>query len=77
MKTISIQVPPALASAFEQADPDRKRKVEIYINAFLNDFFSNQSANERLFKTMRKASAEAKSKGFSQEELDKLLNEGE
>jgi len=77
MKTISIHVPPALASAYEQADPDRKRKLEIYINAFLNDFFSNQSANDRLFETMKKATLEAKSKGFSQEELDKLLSDDE
>lgn len=68
MKTIAINVPPSLADAFEKADADRKRKAEVYINAWLSDFFSNQSANDRLFEVMKKATVEAKAKGFNQAE---------
>lgn len=77
MKTIAINVPPGLADAFEKADADRKRKAELYINAWLSDFFSNKSANERLFDVMKKATAEAKERGFNETELQDLLKSNE
>ncbi|WP_259069058.1 hypothetical protein HDF24_05500 [Mucilaginibacter sp. X4EP1] len=60
MENISIPVPPYIARAFEKADSDAKRKAEIYINAWLSDFFSEKSANEQLFAIMKKATAEAR-----------------
>lgn len=48
MKTISLNVPPKVAQAFEQADASVKQKAEIYINAWLDGFLSKQSPNERL-----------------------------
>ncbi len=77
MKTIAINVPPNLADAFEKADIERKRTAELYINAWLVDFFGQQSANERLFEIMNKATAEAKAKGFSDAELQELLKSDE
>jgi hypothetical protein len=77
MKTIAINVPPNLADAFEKADTERKRTAELYINAWLADFFSNQSANERLFDIMKKATAEAKANGFNEAELQELLKSNE
>ena len=77
MKTIAINVPPNLADAFEKADSERKRTAELYINAWLADFFSNQSANERLFGIMKKATAEAKASGFNEAELQELLKSDE
>lgn len=77
MKTIAINVPPNLADAFDKADAERKRTAELYINAWLTNFFSNQSANERLFAIMSKATTEAKAKGFSEAELRKLLKSDE
>lgn len=76
MKKIAINVPPNLAEAFEKADGESKRKAELFINAWLTDFFSKQTANDRLFEIMAKATQEASSKGFSEEELQTLLKNG-
>lgn len=73
MDTITINVPPSLANAFKNADEINRRNAEIYINAFLNEIFSEEPDNDRLFKTMKKATAEAKSYGFNPEMMDELL----
>lgn len=75
MKKIAINVPPNLADAFENADIESKRKAEIFINAWLTDFFSKQSANERLFEVMKRATAEASANGFSETASQKMLKE--
>ena len=73
MENITIPVPPYIARAFENADTSVKRRAEIYINAWLSDFFSGKSANEQLFSIMNKARAEAKANGLTPEQLDELL----
>ncbi len=75
MENISIPVPPFIARAYEKADSSVKRKAEIYINAWLNNFFSDMSANEQLFDIMKKATAEAKANDFTPDKLDELLND--
>ncbi len=75
MKKIAINVPPNLAKAFEQADQESKRKAELFINAWLSEFFGNQTANERLFEVMKKATLEAKANGFNEDELQELLKD--
>ena len=75
MTTISIHVPPYVAQAFEKAEDDVKKRAENFINAWLNDFLSKKSPNEQLFELMKKATAEAKSKGFSSDNLDDLLKD--
>ncbi|MGN6342813.1 MAG: hypothetical protein ACTHML_17700 [Ginsengibacter sp.] len=77
MDSITINVAPALANAFKNADETKRRNAEIYINAFLNEIFSEEPANERLFETMKKATAEAKFHGFSPEMMDELLKDNE
>jgi len=52
-----------------------KRKAEVYINAWLNDFFSDKPANEQLFAIMKKGTAEAKANGLTAEQLDELLKD--
>lgn len=74
MKKIAINVPPNLADVFENADGESKRKAELFINAWLTDFFSKQTPNDRLFDIMKKATKEVNSKGFNEEELQALLN---
>ncbi len=39
------------------------------------DFFSAEPGNDQLFAIMKKATAEAKSNGFTQEKLDDLLKD--
>lgn len=75
MENISIPVPPDIARAFEKADIDVKRNVEIYINAWLSDIFSGKTGNDQLFMIMKKATAEAKAKGYTAEHLDELLKD--
>ncbi|HLZ16137.1 MAG TPA: hypothetical protein VKQ08_03820 [Cyclobacteriaceae bacterium] len=75
MENISISVPPYIARAFEAADSSVRRKAEIYINAWLSDFFSKKSPNEQLFDIMKRATTEAKSNGFSPDQLDELLKD--
>jgi hypothetical protein len=76
MKKIAINVPPKLAEAFEKADGESKRKAELFINAWLTDFFSKETANDRLFDIMKKATSEAASNGFDEKELQLLLKNG-
>lgn len=75
MENITIPVPPFIARAFAEADGAVKRKAEIYINAWLNDFFSNRPANEKLFELMQKGSAEAKANGLTPGTLEELLKD--
>lgn len=75
MENITIPVPPFIAQAFAKADAGVRRKAEIYINAWLNDFLSGQSANERLFALMQKGTAEAKANGFTPDKMDELLRD--
>jgi hypothetical protein len=77
MESIVINVPPYLANAYKNADESKRRNAEIYINTFLNELFSDQPANERLFETMKKATAEAKANGFTPDMLDDLLKDDE
>ncbi len=75
MENISISVPPYIARAFESADSSIRRKAEIYINAWLSEFFSEKSANEQLFDTMKRATSEVKSNGFTPDQLDELMKD--
>ena len=77
MENITIPVPPFIAHAFAKADEDVKGKVEIYINAWLNDLFNSRSANEQLFDLMQKGTAEANANGLTPVQLDELLKEDE
>ncbi len=77
MDSITISVPPYLADAYKNADETKRRNAEIYINTFLNELFSDHSVNERLFETMKKATAEAKANGFTPGMLDDLLKDDE
>jgi len=75
MKTISLNVPPKIAQAFENADDSVKQKAEIYINAWLDDFLSRKSPNEKLKSIMKKATKEARDNGFTPDKLSELLND--
>jgi len=77
MKTISIQVPPNIAYSFEHAEESKKRLAEVYINAWLSDFFDNTPANEKLTNIMQQSSREAKSNGFTPDMMDDLLKDEE
>ena len=75
MRTITINVLPEIANSFERADERDKNRIELYINAWLNEMFGKQSANERLLDIMKKSSVEAKRNGFKPEMLDEILKD--
>lgn len=75
MKTISIHVPPSLATSFEQADESKRRIAEIYINSWLSDFFNTNKPNEKLLDIMKKASDEATRNGFNPDIIDDILKD--
>ncbi len=75
MESIIVNVSAHIANAFKNADEKKRRNVEIFINTCLDELFSNESANERLFKTMKKATDEAKANGFTSDMLNELLKD--
>ena len=75
MKTITINVLPDIANSYEKANERDKTRVESYINAWLNEIFGKQSANERLLDIMKKSSAEAKMNGYKPEMLEEILKD--
>ena len=77
MKTITINVLPEIANFFEKADERDKNRVELYVNAWLNEIFGKQSANECLLDIMKKSSAEAKKNGFKPEMLEEILKDND
>jgi len=77
MESIVINVPPYIADAYKNADEGKRRNAEIYINTFLDELFSDEPANERLFKTMKKATTEAKANGFTPDMMDEFLKDDE
>ena len=75
MNTITINVTPELAYSFEKANKNEKKRVELYINTWLNEAFSKNNANERLFEIMKKSSIEAKQNGYNPDMLENIVND--
>jgi len=73
MKTITINVAPDIADAFEIADDRDKNRAELYINSWLYGIFGKKSANQRLLDVMKKSSAEAIRNGYKPEMLEDIL----
>ncbi len=74
MENITIPVPPFIAQAYAKADVAVKRKAEIYINAWLDSFFSSSTGNSRLQELMNKGADEAEANGLTPEKLEDLLH---
>jgi hypothetical protein len=75
METITGNVSSDVARSFQKADRRDKNRVELYINAWLNEIFSKQSANKRLWEIMKTSSVEAKKNGFKPEMLEEILKD--
>lgn len=77
MNTISIHVTNSLAKIYENADEEKKKKAEQYINAWLNSFFSSKSSNDRITEIMKQTSEIARKNGLTPEILEQLLKDEE
>jgi hypothetical protein len=75
MNTITINVSPEIANSFERADTRAKNRMELYINAWLNETFCKKTANESLLDIMTKSSAEAKENGYKPEMLETIIED--
>jgi len=66
---------PEIANSFKKAGERDKNRAELYINAWLNEIFGKQLANERLLDIMKTSSDEAKRNGFKSEMLEEILKD--
>ncbi|NWF68252.1 MAG: hypothetical protein HXY40_04135 [Chloroflexi bacterium] len=72
---ITISVPPELAAAYDNASPEDKYKVQVWVSILLNDIAHPDP--DRLTKLMDKISEEAQAKGLTPEILAETLADDE
>jgi F0F1-type ATP synthase membrane subunit b/b' len=77
METISLKVSPAIAKAFEKADDRLKKKAEILANLLFENLLKPNTASNKLETILDKGAAEAAANGFTPDQLEDLLKEGE
>ena len=71
MENITIQVDSKTAQAYHQADPERKRKIQMLLNTILQ-----KTVNEKpLLEIMEEASKEAEANGMTPEVLESILSD--
>ncbi len=70
MENITIQVDPEIAKAYRDADADKKRKIQIFLNIMLKKAMTQKS----LLEVMEEASQEAVSNGMTPEILESIIN---
>ena len=80
MNTITINVSPEIANFFQTVDTKAKNRVELYVNAWLNNAWLNETcgkktANESLLDVMKKSSVEAKSNGYKPEMIEAITED--
>jgi hypothetical protein len=70
MENITIQVDSETAQAYRNADPEKKRKIQTFLNVMLN-----KTVNEKpLLEIMQEASEEAVANGMTPEILESILS---
>ena len=70
MENITIQVDSKIAQAYRNADPEKKRKIQTFLNVMLN-----KTVNEKpLLEIMQEASEEAVANGMTPEILESILS---
>jgi len=75
MDTITINVSPEIAGYYKKADERAKNRIELFINAWLNETFGEKTANESLLDIMKKSSLEAKENGYQPEMLENIVED--
>ncbi len=71
MENITIQVDPEIAKAYRDADADKKRKIQIFLNIMLKKAVTQKP----LLEVMEEASQQAVSNGMTPEILESILND--
>lgn len=71
METISIEVEPEIAKAYQEANLIERQKMQIILNGWLKQFMNRRSLEE----IIQEMQAQAKKNGLTQEILDEILRD--
>jgi peptidyl-tRNA hydrolase len=71
MENITIQVDSETAQAYRNADPEKQRKIQMFLNIMLKKTVNQKN----LLETMQEASQEATTNGLTPEVLDSILSD--
>jgi hypothetical protein len=71
MENITIQVDPEIAKAYREAEPEKQRKIQIFVNIMLQKGVSQKP----LLDIMEDASQQAIANGMTPEILESILND--
>ncbi|WP_414551481.1 hypothetical protein [Anabaena sp. CCY 0017] len=71
MENITIQVDPAIAKAYREAEPEKQQKIQMFLNIMLKKAVSQKP----LLDIMEEASQQAISNGMTPEILESILND--
>ncbi|PZU97718.1 MAG: hypothetical protein DCE90_06460 [Pseudanabaena sp.] len=69
METISIEVEPEIARAYQEANLMERKKMQLVLNSSLKQFVNKRS----LEKIIQEMQAQAQANGLTQEILDEIL----
>jgi hypothetical protein len=68
---ISIRVDSQTAEAYERATPEEKRKIQVLVNLWIGEFFSDD--RKTLMQVLDEVRRKAQERGLTQEILDSIL----
>ena len=71
METISIEVEPEIARAYQEANLMERKKMQLILNSSLKQFVNRRSLDE----IIQEMQAQAQANGLTQEILDKILSD--
>ena len=71
METISIEVEPEIAKAYQNSSSIERKKIQMTFNILVKQIMNTRSLED----TIQEMQAQAKANGLTQEILDEILNE--
>ncbi|TYQ29349.1 hypothetical protein PseudUWO311_00160 [Pseudanabaena sp. UWO311] len=71
METISIEVEPEIARAYQEANLMERKKMQLILNSSLKQFINRRSLEE----IIQEMQAQAQVNGLTQEILDEILSD--
>lgn len=71
METISIEVEPEIARAYQEANLMERKKMQLILNSSLKQFVNRRSLDE----IIQEMQAQAQANGLIQEILDEILSD--
>ncbi|GBO53863.1 hypothetical protein APA_1811 [Pseudanabaena sp. lw0831] len=71
METITIEVEPEIARAYQNSSSTERKKIQLTFNVLFKQIMNTRSLED----TIQEMQTQAKAKGLTQEILDEILNE--